>query len=96
MGTFHDDLGELHGITVVVDTTGPRIYIGRCHEETASGILLLDVDVHEDGENGQSKDDFVRRAAKFGVWKKHERFLVPSSEVTSIRRLGNIDSDPGP
>ena len=90
MGTFHDDLGELHGITVVVDTTGPQIYIGRCHEETEAGILLLDVDEHTDGDKGQSKDDFVQRAAKFGQWKKHDRVLVPREVMASVRRLGEI------
>ena len=38
MGTFHDGLGELHGLTVVVDTRGPQIAIGRC----LSRVQLLD------------------------------------------------------
>ncbi len=90
MGTFHDDRGELHGITVVVDTNGPCIYIGRCDTETPHGILLLDVDVHEDGDKGVSKEDFVKRSARLGHWKKHDRFLVPKDQVTSVRKLGDI------
>ena len=43
MGTFHDDKGELHGITIVVETSGPRTYIGRCFEESERGVVLLDV-----------------------------------------------------
>ena len=39
MGTFHDDMGELHGITVVVDTNGSMVYIGRCHEMDDERIL---------------------------------------------------------
>ena len=30
MGTVHNNKGELHGMTVVVDTQGPQVYIGRC------------------------------------------------------------------
>ena len=38
----------LHGITVVVDTAGPRIYIGRYHSENEAGVLLNDVDPEGD------------------------------------------------
>ena len=30
MGTFHQGKGDLHGITVVVDTTGRCVFVGRC------------------------------------------------------------------
>lgn len=90
MGTFHDNTHELHGITVVVDTAGPQIYVGRFHEQDAENILLLDVDVHEDGADGRDKDEFVRRAAKFGVFKKFNSLLVPLTQVTGIRRLGDV------
>ena len=32
MGTFYQDKGELHGITVVVETVGDEVYIGHCDE----------------------------------------------------------------
>ena len=90
MGTFHSDKGELHGITVVVETTGPRVYVGRCDEETAEGILLLDADHHDDGEGGRSREEYLRKAARFGVFRKHERVLVPRPEIARVRRLGDI------
>jgi hypothetical protein len=40
MGTFHQNKGELHGITVVVDTTGPEIVVGRCDDMDERGIFL--------------------------------------------------------
>ena len=90
MGTFHSDKGELHGITVVVETTGPRVYVGRCDEETAEGILLLDADHHDDGEGGRSREEYLRKAARFGVFRKHERVLVPRLQIARVRRLGDI------
>jgi hypothetical protein len=90
MGTFHSDKGELHGITVVVQTTGPRVYVGRYDEETAAGIVLLDVDRHDDGEDGRSTAEYLDRAARFGVFKKHDRLVVPGGEVFSVRRLGDL------
>jgi hypothetical protein len=89
MGTFHQHKGELHGITVVIDTAGDKIFVGRCDEMDEDRVILLDVDEHRDGDDGRSKDEYVARAAKFGIWKKFDRLVVPRREVTSVRRLGD-------
>lgn len=89
MGTFHNDKSPLHGITVVVDTVGPKVYVGRCDDEDAEKVVLVDADAHEDGANGKSKADYVKRAAKFGVWKKFDHLVIPRAEVASITRLGD-------
>ena len=93
MGTFHHDKHELHGITIVVDTHGPKVYVGRCDDIDPTGVTLLDVDVHENGEGGPSKQEYLKRAAKFGIWKKHDRVVVPQSDVTSIVPLGELAAD---
>jgi hypothetical protein len=90
MGTFHQHKGELHGITVVVDTDGPEVYVGRCDELAPEGVVLLDVDVHRDGDGGRSKEQYLRDAARFGTWKKHDHLVVPHERVASIRRLGEL------
>src|SRR5437868_12189520 len=90
MGTFHNDKSPLHGITVVVDTVGPKVYVGRCDDEDAEKVILVDADAHEDGANGKSKADYVKRAAKFGVWKKFDHLVIPRAEVASIKRLGDV------
>ena len=90
MGTFHHDTHELHGITVVVDTDGAEIFVGRCHDMDDRRVILHDVDVHRDGDDGRSKEDYVKRAAQFGVWKKHDHLAIDRRRVTSVRRLGEI------
>jgi hypothetical protein len=90
MGTFHDDKHHLHGITVVVDTAGPEIWVGRCDDMDEHQILLLDADLHRDGDNGRSKDEYVERAASFGVWKKYDRVRIDRRSVVSVRRLGEL------
>jgi len=90
MGTFHQNKSELHGITVVVDTHGPEIYVGRCDDEDEQRVVLLDVDVHRDGDDGLSKAQYLERAAQFGVWKKHQQLVLERSQVTSIRRLAEV------
>ncbi|HEX7180992.1 MAG TPA: hypothetical protein VF756_04060, partial [Thermoanaerobaculia bacterium] len=78
------------GITVVVDTTGPEIFVGRCDDVDDRGIILDDADVHRDGEGGRSKEEYVKRAAMVGVWKKYDRLLIPKDKVASVRRLGEV------
>ena len=76
----------LHGITVVVDTPGERLYIGRYHSESEEGILLQDADVR-DLEAGVTKAEYLARSAKYGVFKNCDRVKVPRSEIRSVRRL---------
>ncbi|MBI4567928.1 MAG: hypothetical protein HY719_05965 [Planctomycetes bacterium] len=91
MGTFHDGKGDLHGITVVLDTAGPRVYVGRCEEMTGEVAVLHDADVFDETPE-KTKDDYLRRAAAFGVWKKHDRLVVSLSDVRSVRRLGDVSA----
>ena len=90
MGTFHSDAHELHGITCVVDTTGPLVIVGRVDHEEAGGLVMLDADVHEEAPDGPSKIEWVAKAAKFGHWPRHPRVVVPLADVASIRRLGDL------
>jgi hypothetical protein len=90
MGTFHQNKSPLHGITVVVDTTGPEVFVGRCDDEDERGIVLDDVDVHRDGDGGRTKQQYLERAARLGVWSKHTRLFIPRERVASVRRLGEI------
>ena len=90
MGTFHRDKCDLHGITVVVDTAGPEVYVGRCDDMDDERVILLDADVHREGDAGRSKGDYLAAAARHGVWKRHDRLVLPRGRVTSVRRLGEL------
>lgn len=89
-GEFHRDRHELHGMTVVVDTIGSRVYVGRCDDIDERGVILHDADVHEESEGGRSKEEYVQRAASFGIWKKLDRVVIPVDEVVSVRRLADV------
>ena len=84
----HQNRGELHGITVVIETSGARMYVGRYDQEQNGLIVVRDADVFEDGQG--SKEEYLSRAAQLGVWKKHEQLSIPSAEVLSIRKLADI------
>lgn len=90
MGKHCDD--PLHGVTVVVDTLGARVYIGRYHSETDEGILMMDVDVR-DLDSIADKEPYLAKSAKFGVYKNTNSVRVPRSEVASVRRLVEYATD---
>jgi len=93
MGTFHHDRHELHGITVVVETTGSDMYIGRCDDIDARGVILRDADVHREDDPasaGKTRAEFLDHARSFGVWPNLKRIRVPAESVLEIRRLGEI------
>lgn len=89
MGTFHDDKGELHGITVVAEA-GDTAYVGRCDTIDTVAVVLLDCDLHTEGEDGLTNAEWLQRAARFGVWKKHDRLAVPRAEVRTVTPLGDF------
>jgi iron-sulfur cluster assembly protein len=95
MGTFHDDRGELHGMTVVVDTDGPTVYVGRCDILDEVQIIIQDADVHEDGQEGLSKAEYLERAKKFGIWSRHPRLSIPMSAVSSVELLARYGEKNG-
>ena len=83
---FHPGHAELHGITVVVETNGPRTYVGRYDSEDDQGVHMLDVGIHEEPSE-VSKDEYLRKTAKFGVNRQHRHLLVPRRDITHITRL---------
>jgi hypothetical protein len=84
---FHPGHHELHGVTVVLETRGPRTYVGRFDSEDHSGVLLHDVGVHDASVEGSSKEEYLRRCDKFGIRSEHRELVVPSAEVARIDRL---------
>ncbi len=74
---FHPGHHPLHGVTVVLETRGPRTYVGRFDLEDEGGVNLLDVGVHDARASDQSKGEYLRRTAKFGVRPERKHLVVP-------------------
>lgn len=84
----HERHHELHGITVVVETADGELWVGRCHDIDASGVILRDADVHRPSDDGSpSRDAWLDRARAVGVFPNHRRTLVEAERVTAVRRL---------
>jgi len=87
---FHPGHEELHGVTVVLETHGPRTYVGRYDSADDEGIRMHDVGVHEATPGGTSKAEFLRRCDKFGIRPEHRALVVPTRDVASVRRLVDV------
>jgi len=88
----HQDRSPLHGITVVVETAGGETWVGRCDDEDAERVILLDADVHRDGEEGSGRDEWLSKAARFGPWARHPRVVLPRRAVRALYRLGELEA----
>jgi hypothetical protein len=86
---FHPGHAELHGVTVVVETTGSRTYVGRYDNEDDQGLHILDVGVHEEPA-AISKDEYIRKTAKFGIKTQHRHLLIPRRDIARITRLAEL------
>lgn len=86
--TFHHDRSPLHGITVVVRTDGGDLWVGRCDDEDAERVILLDADLHREGETEGGREEWLARADRLGVWPRHRRVVIPRGRVESLERLG--------
>ena len=89
MGTFHDGRGELHGITVLVETTGTSTWVGRCDTVADGRIVLFEAESHEGGQ-GPTREQWLRRVAMAGFFPQHARVVLPLDDVVSVKRLSEV------
>ncbi len=74
----------------MVETNGPLTYVGRYDSEDQHGVHMLDVGVHDASADQGSKDDYVRKSAKFGIRTNHKHLIVPMQQVFRITKLGEM------
>ena len=87
---FHPGHHELHGITVVLETSGRETFVGRFDSEDEQGVRMLDVGIHDGG--GSAKEEYIRRSLKYGVRADRKQIVVPKEAVTRITRLADFDA----
>ena len=74
-------------MTVVVETDADELWIGRCDDVVAAGVVLKDADVHRAAQDEQPRADWLERAKLYGVHPRHRVATVPAGRVVSVRRL---------
>lgn len=88
--TFHPGHDALHGITVVIVSTGPATWVGRWQEERDGMIHLVDACAHIAGDRGMSRDAFLDDVTRNGPRPTHRVLSLPRAEVASVRPLGDV------
>jgi hypothetical protein len=84
---FHPGHEELHGVTVVVEGSSGRCWVGRYHERTPRGVLLHDVSMHDPAGAAAPREEWLARIRKFGVKVDQRQVVVPDGEAARISRL---------
>lgn len=92
MGTFHDHMGELHGITVVVSQHDGCTWIGRCHSEDAIEVILHDADHHDPAQSEETTAQWLQRAHQFGHWPRISTIRISRPDVSDLVRLAEISA----
>jgi len=91
--TVHDDIHDLIGHSVVLDTMGTLVYLGVLREVTESGFRLADADVHDCREGHAGREVYIMEAARDGLTVNRSRVFVLRAAVCSISRLDDVPVD---
>ncbi|MHC4995017.1 MAG: hypothetical protein ACYTGQ_08195 [Planctomycetota bacterium] len=94
MGTFHDNHGEFHGITIAVYFHTGAVAIGRCHEANDQQITMYDVDIHDPNQTDIPQEQWLEQATKWGVFPKVKNAAFPACEVKHFLKLSDLTSTP--
>jgi hypothetical protein len=86
---FHPGHSELHGITVVVETTGARTYVGRYDREDELGVHILDVGIHDRASDEMSREEYIAKSNRFGIKAERKHLVIPIAEVARVSRLAD-------
>lgn len=86
---FHPGHEPLHGVTVVVEGTSGRTWVGRYHERDERGVAMRDVAIHDPQTTSVPRQEWIEHIRKFGV-RVVERFVIlPPEEAGPITPLAD-------
>lgn len=85
-----ESLDDVFGKDVVLDTSGPLLYIGRLEAIDGFYFTLADVDVHDMHDGHAPKEKYILDARKYGIKKNRTRVLVRRDEVVSLSKLEDV------
>lgn len=85
---FHPGHHELHGITVVVRTTGDTTYVGRFDREDGDAAYLKDVGIHRGGS--ETWREYFERARLYGIKVDQPNATVARSDIADIQPFNDV------
>ncbi len=88
-----DELNELLGQNVVLDTAGSVVYLGQLISCDASGFWLVDADLHNCREGHATREQYISESARDGIHINRRRIHVFRHAVISISLLRDVVAD---
>jgi len=87
---MNDPLNAWMNQTVVIDTDGPIVYLGRLTEVGENALMLADADVHDCRDGHASKEAYLAEALENGVTINRRRVAVLRRIIMSVSPLEDI------
>jgi hypothetical protein len=81
---------QLVGREVVLDVTGPYVYLGRLAGGDEKFLSLEDADVHDLRDTATTREEYVVAARRHGLAPNRTRVYVRTAEVVSISALEDV------
>jgi hypothetical protein len=78
-----------HGLNVVIETNGSKVYIGRFDSTSGFTARLHDVDVHEVPAGGDP-EPYIRETALYGVDVKTRDLEIDVLDIKRVRLLRDV------
>lgn len=81
------------GREVVLDTSGPVVYLGKLVGIEESGFVLEQADVHNVDEGHATREQYIAESCRDGIRVNRARVFVMRTVVTSVSLLADTVND---
>ena len=88
--SLHSFLARLVGREVVLDVSGPYVYLGRLVGGDDKFLSLEEADVHDLRDTATTREEYVLAARRHGVAPNRARAYVRAAEVVSVSALEDV------
>jgi hypothetical protein len=85
-----DPLEAYVGMTIILDTQGPLIYIGTLRRVTPVSLVLADADVHDSNDSRATKDLYLVETRDLGVRVNRSHVVVMRGQISSVSLLKDV------
>tara|TARA_B100001939_G_scaffold149035_2_gene128959 strand:+ start:1160 stop:1432 length:273 start_codon:yes stop_codon:yes gene_type:complete len=85
-----EELADLIGQEVVVDSVAPFVYLGTLKYVSDQTVVLRNVDVHDLRDSNTTRERYVLDARHDGIGANRKRVLIQRHQVVSISPLHDV------
>lgn len=85
-----EELKELLGKTVVVDTDSSWIYLGKLKRAGKDFLLLEDADAHYLGDTISTREEYIRTSRLTGVVVNRKEVWIKMDKIVGLSLLEDV------